>query len=95
MVKLASLVASAGTVVDSDSVLSALVCQRAVVLLLQSRQLHSLPFIFLRMQPLIYKKVKAHKNAHTVYNEKLLAEDTIHQVRVCMCVDLECECVYL
>jgi 2-oxoglutarate dehydrogenase complex dehydrogenase (E1) component-like enzyme len=29
----------------------------------------------------MYKKVRAHKNAHDVYNEKLLAEDTIHQVR--------------
>lgn len=33
-------------------------------------------------QPLMYKKIKAHKNCHEVYNKKLLAEDTIHQVRV-------------
>lgn len=31
-------------------------------------------------QPLMYKKIKAHKSCHLVYKEQLLAEDTIHQV---------------
>jgi len=33
-------------------------------------------------QPLMYKKVKAHKSCHLVYKEQLLAEDTIHQEEI-------------